>query len=100
MVAKIEYIEEVIQRMQRAATTNQTAPGRDEGVVTIDASTADEVMITGDLHGHRKSFNQIRKLANLASHPKRHLIMQEVVHGGPKYDNGGCMSHAMLEDVA
>jgi hypothetical protein len=100
MLAKLEYIEDVVHRMQQAALANVSTPNRDGGVIDIKADAADEVMITGDLHGHRKSFNQIRKVANLAAHPRRHLIMQEVVHGGPKYENGGCMSHAMLEDVA
>jgi hypothetical protein len=100
MVAKLEYIEEITNRMRRAAAANLATPGRDGGVVTITPEAADEVMITGDLHGHRRSFNQIRKVADLAAHPRRHLIMQEVVHGGQKYDNGGCVSHAMLEDVA
>ena len=58
-------------------------------------------MITGDLHGHRRNFNLICRLAALDRHPRRHLILQEVCHGGPTYpQNGGCMSHAMLEDVA
>jgi hypothetical protein len=100
MVAKLEYIEEIVRRMERAAVGNLNTAGRDGGIVTITPEAADEVMVTGDLHGHRRSFNQIRKIADLAARPRRHLIMQEVVHGGPKYDNGGCMSHAMLEDVA
>ncbi len=100
MPARIEYIEEIVKRMEQAAAANLATPGRQEGIVTVTPDAADEVMITGDLHGQRKSFNQIRKVAELAAHPRRHLIMQEVVHGGPKYDNGGCMSHAMLEDVA
>jgi hypothetical protein len=58
-------------------------------------------MITGDLHGNRRNFNLIRRLAALDQHPGRHLILQEVCHGGPKYpENGGCMSHTMLEDIA
>jgi len=27
-------------------------------------------------------------------------VLQEVCHGGPSYPGGGCMSHAILEDVA
>ena len=58
-------------------------------------------MITGDLHGHRRNFNLIKKIARLDRRPRRHLILQEVCHGGPTYpQNGGCMSHTMLEDVA
>ena len=58
-------------------------------------------MITGDLHGHRRNFNLIRRIAALDRHPDRHLVLQEVCHGGPTYpQNGGCMSHTLLEDVA
>ena len=100
MVAKIEYIEEIVARMEQAAAANAATPGRDGGIVTLTPDAADEVMIAGDLHGQRKNFTELRKVADLATHPRRHLIMQEVVHGGPKYENGGCMSHSMLEDVA
>jgi hypothetical protein len=62
---------------------------------------AKEVMATGDLHGHRRNFNLIRRIAALDRHPNRHLVLQEVCHGGPTYpENGGCMSHTLLEDVA
>ena len=70
-------------------------------MVDLGPELAEEVMITGDLHGHRDNFNAIRRVAALDEHPGRHLILQEVCHGGPTYpSNGGCMSHAMLEDVA
>jgi hypothetical protein len=100
MTASIQFIEQTIDRMQQAATANGATAGRDGAIVTISPDAADEVMISGDLHGHRTNFNKLRKAADLANHPRRHLIMQEVAHGGPKYDGGGCMSHAMLEDVA
>ena len=58
-------------------------------------------MFTGDLHGHRRNFNLIRRIAALETLPRRHLVMQEVCHGGPTYpQNGGCMSHAIVEDIA
>jgi len=101
MVASIEYIENIIVTFQKAAEANLQTPGREGGMVTLDPDLADEVMITGDLHGHRRNFNKIKQLAALETHPCRHLILQEVCHGGPTYpQNGGCMSHAMLEDVA
>lgn len=100
MQAKIEFIEQIIDRMQKAAAANLATPGRSGGTVTITSAMADEIMITGDLHGHRKNFNGLRRVADLAKHPRRHLIMQEVCHGGEEYPAGGCMSHAMLEDVA
>ncbi len=102
MVATIEYIESVIANYQLASKANATTPCREGNVVHITSEVADDVMITADLHGHRKNFNAIKKIADLENHPRRHLIMQEVCHGGPTYpgQQGGCMSHSMLEDVA
>lgn len=101
MVATFDYIEGVIANFRRAAEANQKTPTRDGNVVVLTPDVADDVMITADLHGHRRNFNSIRKIADLERHPRRHLILQEVCHGGPTYPgNGGCMSHGMLEDVA
>jgi hypothetical protein len=101
MVATIEYIEQIIETFQKAHQANANTEARLGNVVELKSSLADEVMVTADLHGHRQNFNAIRKIADLANHPQRHLVIQEVCHGGPKYSiSGGCMSHMMLEDVA
>ncbi len=101
MVASIEYIENTIATFGKATEANLQTTGRVGHTVEITPEMADEVMLSGDLHGHRRNFNAIRKIADLGQHPRRHLILQEVCHGGPTYpQNGGCMSHTMLEDVA
>lgn len=99
MVASIEYIEKVIATYRDAVRLNLESPGREGNMVVLSEELADEVMVTGDLHGHRRNFNAIRRIAALDEHPRRHLVLQEVCHGGPMYPNGGCMSHGMLEDV-
>lgn len=101
MVASIEYIERVIGTFEKAARANLDTPGREGNVVVVTPELGDEVMVTGDLHGHRRNFNLIKRTAALDAHPRRHLVLQEVCHGGPTYpQNGGDMSHALLEDVA
>jgi hypothetical protein len=101
MVALPEFIEQVISTYHKAAEFNQLASGREGNVVVVTPELADEVMITGDIHGHRRNYNLICRIAALERHPRRHLVMQEVCHGGPVYAaNGGCMSHTLLEDVA
>ena len=101
MVASIQYTERIITAFGRATGANLRTPGLEGNVVVITPEMADEVMITGDLHGHRRNFNLIKKIAALDTHPRRHLILQEVCHGGPTYpQNGGCMSHVVLEEVA
>jgi hypothetical protein len=101
MVASIEYIEQVVANYEKATDANWETLGREGNVILLDSTLGEEVMVTGDLHGHRGNFNLIRRTARLDQFPKRHLVLQEVCHGGPTYPtNGGCMSHAMLEDVA
>src|SRR5271157_4195553 len=101
MVASLEYTENTINVLREAADANLTAAGRVGNVINIGPQSGDDVMITGDLHGHRRNFNLIRRIAALDTLPRRHLVMQEVCHGGPTYPlNGGCMSHSVLEDIA
>jgi hypothetical protein len=101
MVATAQYIESVIATFHQAAEANRQTPSRDGNVVVLTRDVADDVMITADLHGNRRNFNSIKKIADLDRYSRRHLVLQEVCHGGPTYpSNGGCMSHAMLEDVA
>jgi hypothetical protein len=101
MAATIEYIEQVVSSYGQATEANWDTPGRDGNVIVLDEHVAEDVVITGDLHGHRRNFTLIRRVMGLDKHPKRHLVLQEVCHGGPTYPtNGGCMSHTMLEDVA
>jgi len=58
-----------------------------------------ELIITGDLHGHRRNFERIVAIADLANHPDRHVLLQEIIHGGPEDSKGGCLSYKLLFDV-
>jgi hypothetical protein len=101
MVASRAYVANILAIFTKATEANRNTPGREGNVIVLTPALADEVMITGDLHGHRRNFNLIKKIADLEANPRRHLVLQEVCHGGPTYpQNGGCMSHIMLEDVA
>ena len=101
MVATLDYIEKVITTYAAATEANWSTGGRDGSTIVLEPEWTEEVMVTGDLHGNRRNLNLIRRVADLDKHRKRHLILQEVCHGGPTYPtNGGCMSHTMLEDVA
>ena len=101
MAASAEHIESVLQTCAQAAAANRRAKARQGNVVFLDADDGDEVMISADLHGNRLNFKRILQIADLAGNPRRHLIMQEVCHGGPAYPgDAGCMSHLLLEDVA
>ena len=101
MVASHQYVENILTIIDEAAEANRQTPGRQGCTVALTDELAEEVMVTGDVHGHRRNFNSICKIAALEEHPRRHLVLQEVCHGGPTYEEtGGCMSHTILEDVA
>ncbi len=101
MVASIQYIENIVAVFTAATEANRNTPGRQGTVIALTPELAGEVMVTGDLHGHRRNFNLIRRIAALEANPRRHLLLQEACHGGPTYpENGGCMSHTMVEDIA
>lgn len=101
MVASFDYIDQRIAYFQKATEQNIATPGREGNTIVLTKELADEVLIAGDLHGHRANFRAILKLADLKNNPRRHLVLQEVCHGGPIYPaNGGCMSHGLLEEVA
>jgi len=55
--------------------------------------------MTGDLHGHRRNFERIAAFADLANNLDRHIILQEIIHGGPEDPEGGCLSYRLLLDV-
>jgi hypothetical protein len=100
MSASAEAATAVIECCRSAAQANQTCQARRGNVVVLSPQNAADVMIVADLHGNRLNFEKLLRIADLVGHPRRHLIMQEVCHGGPEYpgESGGCMSHLLLED--
>jgi hypothetical protein len=61
---------------------------------------ADEVLVVGDLHGNTPAFRQVLEIAALSKHPRRHLVLQELVHGNRFYPNdAGDKSHQLVDLV-
>ncbi len=89
----------MLAMIRRANLLFRATPGRRGAVVHLDH--ADEVMVVGDLHGNISTFKQILRIADLAGQPKRHLVLQELVHGPFGYPNdGGDRSHQLVDVVA
>ena len=57
------------------------------------------LIVAGDIHGHRRNFERIVAFAGLANNPDRHIVLQEIIHGGPEDSQGGCLSYKLLFDV-
>jgi hypothetical protein len=65
----------------------------------IELTDCDEVLIVGDLHGNLVNFKKLLQFAKLSVNPKRHVILQELVHGPYGYPNGGESSHRLVDVV-
>lgn len=59
-----------------------------------------ECFVTGDIHGNWDNFCRLRDKAALGKNTKRHIIFQEVLHGGSMTQKGACLSFQLLEEVA
>ena len=64
---------------------------------TLALADCEDVLVTGDLHGHVGHFQALLQAADLANHPKRHFIMQEAIHGQYRYPAGGDKSHQLVD---
>jgi hypothetical protein len=85
--------------LAKALEAFRTTPGRQGRFLQL--TVVDEVLVAGDLHGQVETFKKILELADLANHRKRHLVLQEVVHGPHRYPTtGGDQSHRLLDLIA
>ncbi|MEO6808263.1 MAG: metallophosphoesterase, partial [Isosphaeraceae bacterium] len=89
----------ILTTIRRATDLYRATPGRRGSVVHL--SDADEVMVVGDLHGHNHTFASVLRDAALDAHPRRHLVLQELVHGPFSYpDDRGDRSHQLVDIVS
>jgi hypothetical protein len=86
-----------LQTIRRAILACRDTPGRRGRLVEL--ADCDEVLIGGDLHGHVENFRRLMQRADLARHPRRHLVLQELVHGPFLYPTGGDKSHQLVDLV-
>jgi hypothetical protein len=91
-------ITRLLTTLRRAAQLLRDVPGREGKFVELTGAT--ELLAAGDLHGHVDNFRQLLRRADLARHPSRHLLLQEIVHGPRLYPDGGDKSHQLVDLVA
>ncbi|MFN4260851.1 MAG: metallophosphoesterase [Gemmataceae bacterium] len=90
--------DDLLRTLRRAIRAFQNTPGRRGRFVRLEQ--ADEVLVGGDMHGNLHNFQALVEHADLATHPNRHLIVQELVHGPFLYPEGGEQSHQLLDYLA
>ena len=75
-------IATAIDTFKRAADLNRDDPLR-EGSLLCFANYG-QVVMTGDMHGHRKNFEKLVRYAQLETTPIRHVILHELIHQEPE----------------
>jgi len=85
----------LLRTIDLAIEAMHRTPGRTGRL--IEPVDADDLLIVGDLHGHISHFQTILKIADLANNPRRHLVLQELIHGKFRYPGGGDKSHQLLD---
>jgi hypothetical protein len=87
--------DKLLATIRKAAEYVRTEPGRLGRVVTIVDGL--DVLVAGDLHGNVGNFQLLLKRAELAKHPHRHFVMQELIHGAFRYADGSDKSHQAVD---
>ena len=89
--------QQSIQLCREGADLNRSCQYRKGNVINLPGEG--KVIVAGDLHGHRRNFERIQKVSDLKNNPSTHVILQEIIHGGPEDDYGGCLSWRLLFDA-
>lgn len=87
----------MIELCKKGTELNYSAKYRRGNIIHLP--DVGELIITGDLHGHRRNFEKIVTFADLQNNPQRHIVFQEILHGGHQDDEGGCLSFKLLCDA-
>ncbi|RJP34440.1 MAG: hypothetical protein C4547_10960 [Phycisphaerales bacterium] len=81
-----------------------TALNRDEELLrgsVLHFPDYGQVVMTGDLHGHRRNFGKIQTLCDLARSPARHVVIHELIHEEPEaYDAPDTSFEVLIEAAA
>lgn len=90
--------DRLLHTLRRAIHSFRDTPGRRGRIIALQ--DVDEVFVAGDLHGNLENFRQLLGKADLAHNPRRHLVLQELIHGSFCYPAGGDKSHQLVDLVA
>lgn len=91
-------IATAIDTFRRAAELNVEDPVR-EGSLLCFANYG-QVVMTGDMHGHRKNFEKLVRYCQLESTPIRHVVLHELIHQEPEHLGASDHSVELLLEAA
>ena len=89
--------QKIIDLLKSGTEANNADRFRDGNLISLPADA--RMIVTGDIHGHRRNFERILAFADLPKNPDTHIILQEIIHGGPEDAKGACLSYRVLFDA-
>jgi len=87
-----------IETFREAAELNLDDPFRKGSQILLP--DYGQVVVTGDLHGHRRNFAKLVKYCGLASSRSRHVILQEIIHVDDEDSASTDLSNELLLEAA
>ncbi len=91
-------IDSAIDTFRRAAELNLEDPVREGSLLAFP--DYGQVVMTGDMHGHRRNFEKLVRFCRLESTPIRHVILHEMIHEEPASYGAADTSVELLLDAA
>jgi hypothetical protein len=89
--------QKTIELLKNGLESNKAEKFRRGNLISLPGEV--ELITTGDIHGHRRNFERIVSFSDLANNPHRHVMFQEILHGGPEDAEGRCQSYKLLFDA-
>ncbi len=80
--------------LKQGAKLNRVDPLRNGNMLCFPG--VGELIVAGDLHNHERNFERIKTVADLGASKDRHVILQELIHGGAIGQDGADRSLEML----
>lgn len=84
----------IIDLLKKGVQANKADKFRQGNLICLPSQGS--LVVTGDIHGHQRNFERIIAFADLDDNPDRHLVLQEIIHGGQKDSEGHCQSYKLL----
>lgn len=89
---------EAIKTLRHAAELN-----REESLLkgsTLHFPAYGQLVVTGDMHGHRRNFAKLQRYCDLEHAPARHVILHELIHEEPAAWDAPDTSYELLIEAA
>ncbi len=91
-------IDSAIDTFRSAAELNLNDPIRAGSLLSLPDYS--QLVMTGDMHGHRGNFEKLVKHCQLESTPTRHVILHELIHEKPEFYGAPDRSVQLMLDAA